>query len=98
MGPGQASGHAAKAADAYQRGRAEGEQVGGSAGFRAGLLASVFAADQGRYYDASTVARRLLEHPDQRAIAERLIPADYQRDWARLLDALAPGRAPVGGP
>jgi len=95
------SGHAAKAADAYrrgqdagrqegdaagyQRGRAEGEQVAGLAGFRAGLLASGFAADQGSHYDASTVAQRLVEHPEQRAIAEHLIPADYQRDWARLV-------------
>ena len=86
-----AAGHAAKAADAYrrgqevgktegeaagyQRGRAEGEQVAGKAGFRAGVLASSFAAEDGRSYDPATLARRLLEDPDQRTIAERLIPA-----------------------
>ncbi|HVA90430.1 MAG TPA: hypothetical protein VNL71_11380 [Chloroflexota bacterium] len=81
--------------DGHQRGRAEGEQVAGIAGFRAGLLASAFAADQGRHYDASTVARRLLGPPDQRAVAERLIPTDYQPDWARLLRAVEQGRVPA---
>ena len=104
-----ASGHAAEAADAYrrgqdvgrqesdaagyQRGRAEGEQVAGQAGFRAGLLAHAFAAEHGRSYNAATIAQRLAEHADQRAIAERLIPADYQRDWARLLRTTEQGRA-----
>ena len=37
-----------------------------------------------RHYDAVTIARRLLEAPEQRAIAAHLIPAAYQRDWARL--------------
>ena len=106
-----ASGHAAKAADAYrrgeaagrkagdaegyQRGRAEGEQVAGIAGFRAGLLASVFAAEHGRHYNSATITQRLAEHPDQRAIAERLIPADYQRDWSRLLRAAEQAQAPA---
>ena len=109
-----AAGHAAKAADAYrrgedagrekgeaegyQRGRAEGEQLGGIAGFRAGLLTSIFAAEHGRQYNATTIAQRLAEHPDQRAIAQRLIPADYQRDWVRLLRAAEQGRAPVSTP
>ena len=98
-----AAGHAAKAAEAYrrgqdagrqegdaagyQRGRAEGERLGGLAGFRAGLLASAFAADHGRHYAPATVAQGLAGHPEQRAIAERLIPADYQRDWTRLVRA-----------
>ncbi len=93
-----AAGHAAKAADAYQRGRAEGEQVGGSAGFRAGLLASTFAAEHGQHYASETVAQRLLGQPGQAAIAERLIPAAYQPDWARLMHAIAPGPAPVASP
>jgi hypothetical protein len=109
-----AAGHAAKAADAYRRGhdagreegdaegyrrgRAEGEQLGGVAGFRAGLLTSIFAAAHGRSYDPATIARRLAQHPDQRAVAERLIPADYQRDWTRLLRAAEQGRAPVTTP
>ena len=74
----------------YQRGRTEGERAAGAAGFRAGLLASIFAAEHGRRYNAATLAQRLAEHPDQRAIAERRIPAAYQRDWARLLRT--PGR------
>jgi len=106
-----ASGHAAKAADAYrrgqdsrrqegdaagyQRGRAEGEQVAGLAGFRAGLLVSIFAAGHGSSYDPTTITGRLLEHPAQRAIAGRLIPADYQRDWARLVRTAEQGRAPA---
>ena len=61
--------------------------MAGLAGFRAGLLVSSFAADHGRSYNSATIAQRLAEHPDQRAIAERLIPADYQRDWAHLLRA-----------
>ena len=81
----------------YQRGRAEGEQLGGAAGFRAGLLASIFAADHGRSYNSATIAQRLAEHPDQRAIAERLIPEVYQRDFARLLRATGQARAPAGG-
>jgi flagellar biosynthesis/type III secretory pathway protein FliH len=109
-----AAGHAAKAADAYrrgqeagrqegdaegyERGRGEGEQLGGTAGFRAGILAANFAADHGRSYNSATIAQRLAEHRDQGAIAERLIPADYQRDWARLLRAAEQGRAPVTTP
>ena len=93
-----AAGHAAKAADAYQRGRAEGEQAAGLAGFRAGLLASIFAAEHGRHYAAETVARGLLGHPGHAAIAEHLIPAAYQPDWVRLMHAVAPGRAPVASP
>ena len=105
-----AAGHAAKAADAYsrgqeagreagdaegyQRGRAEGEQVAGIAGFRAGLLAHAFAAAHGRHYDPATIARRLSEHPEHRAIAERLIPTDYQRDWARLRRGAAQSQVP----
>ena len=109
-----AAGHAAKAADAYrrgedagrekgeaegyQRGRAEGEHLGGIAGFRAGLLTSIFAAEHARSYNGAAIVQRLTEHPDQRAIVERLIPADYQRDWARLLRAAEQGRAPVSTP
>ncbi len=96
-----AAGHAAKAADAYRRGeeagrrqgdaegyargRAEGEQLGGAAGLRAGLLASSFAAEHGRSYDAAAVARALVEHPGQDAVAARVMPAAYQPDMARLL-------------
>ncbi len=80
----------------YQRGRTEGAQAAGAAGFRAGLLASIFAAEHRRRYDPATIARRLLERPDQRAIAERLVPATYQRDWARLMQAAEQGRAPAG--
>ena len=106
-----AAGHAAKAADAYrrgqdagrkegegagyQRGRADGEQVAGFAGFRAGVLASRFAADHGRSYNPATIVQRFLEHPDQRAIAERLIPADYQHDWTRILRTAERAGAPV---
>lgn len=72
-------------ATGYQRGRTEGERVGGDAGFRAGLLASIFAAEHGRRYHSATVAAGLVEHPEHRAVAERLIPADYRQDWARLL-------------
>ena len=93
-----AAGHAAKAADAYRRGRAEGEQAAGIAGFRAGLLTSAFAADHGRHYAPETVAQRLLGQPGHAAIAERLIPAAYQPDWARLLHAVGPGWAPVASP
>ena len=93
---GQDAGRQEGDAAGYQRGRAEGEQVADLAGFRAGLLASVFAADHGRHYDASTVAQRLLlEHPDQRVLAERLIPPDYQRDWTRLMRMADQGRAPA---
>ena len=81
---GRTEGQKAGEAAGYQRGRAEGEQVAGQAGFRAGLLASIFADEHNRHYDAVTIARRLLEAPEQRAIAAHLIPADYQRDWARL--------------
>ena len=103
-----AAGHAAEAADAYrrgveaglqegeatgyQRGRAEGEQLAGAAGFGAGLLASIFAAEHGRHYNATTVAQRLARHPDQRRIAERLVPPDYRGDWDRLLRAVEQAR------
>ena len=106
-----AAGHAAKAAEAYrrgqeagrrqgeaegyERGRAAGQELGGSAGFRAGVLTALFAAEQGRSYSAPTIAARLAEQPDQLAIAERLIPADFQREWARLLRAAGHGRAPA---
>ena len=106
-----AGGHAAKAADAYrrgqdagrkegegagyQRGRVDGEQVAGLAGFRAGLLVSNFAAAHSRSYNPASIVQHFLEHPDQRAIAERLIPADYQRDWTRLMRAAEHRRAPV---
>ena len=69
--------------------------MAGIAGFRAGLLAHAFAAEHGRSYSAPTIARGLAEHPDQLAIAERLIPADFQREWARLLRGAAQGRAPA---
>ena len=92
---GEEAGREQGEAAGYQRGRTEGEQVAGTAGFRAGLLASNFAAEHGRHYDPTAIARRLLEHPDQRAIAERLIPAAYQRDWARLMRAAEQGRAPA---
>ncbi len=80
---GQTEGEAA----GYQRGRAEGERAGADAGFLAGLLVSTFAAEHGRHYRSEAAARRLSEHPEPRAIAERLIPADYRRDWERLLHA-----------
>ena len=86
---------AAAQAEGYERGRAAGQELGGSAGFRAGVLSALFAADQGRSYSAPTIAARLAEQPDQLAIAERLIPADFQREWARLLRAAGHGRAPA---
>jgi flagellar biosynthesis/type III secretory pathway protein FliH len=101
------AGSAPQLAAAHERGRAlgrkEGEaagsergvQVAGLAGFRAGLLASAFAAEHGRSYHALTVARRLLEHPDGRAIAEALIPTDYRKDWARPIRAAERAQAPV---
>jgi len=80
---GQKDGEAA----GYERGRTEGERIAGMAGFRAGLLASIFAAEHGGSYSGATVAQRLAELPEERAIAERLIPADYRRAWERLMRA-----------
>jgi flagellar biosynthesis/type III secretory pathway protein FliH len=82
---GRAVGQQAGAAAGYQRGRLEGEPITSIAGFRAGLLASLFAADHDRAYDAATVAQRVVADPAQRAIVDRLLPAHYQADWARLV-------------
>lgn len=82
---GRTAGQKEGQATGYQRGRAEGEDVAGIAGFRAGLLTAAFAADHDRHYPPEAVARRLVEHPEQRAIAERLIPDAYRRECARLL-------------
>ncbi len=93
---GKAEGEKAGEAAGYRRGRAEGEQLGGAAGFRAGLLAHAFANEHGRGYHAATIARYLAEHPEQRAIAERLLPADYHRDFARLVRVPVQGSAGAG--
>jgi hypothetical protein len=90
---GRAEGEKAGEAEGYRRGRAEGEQVAGIAGFRAGLLTAAFAADHDRHYPREGVAQRLVEHPDQRAIAERLIPADYVADWRRTVGAVTSRQA-----
>lgn len=60
-----------------------------------GLLTSAFAAEHSRSYNAATLAQRLAEHPDQRVIADRLVPADYQADWARPRRAVTPKRSGV---
>lgn len=90
---GRTEGEKAGEAEGYRRGRAEGEQVGGAAGFRAGLLAHAFANEHGRRYHAATIARYLAEHPEQRAIAERLLPAEYLADWRRTVGAVASRQA-----
>lgn len=82
---GRAAGHKEGDAAGYPRGRAEGEAAAGVAGFRAGLLTSCFAADHDRAYDAATVAQRVIADPAERAIVDRLLPAHYQPDWARLV-------------
>ncbi len=84
--------------EGYQRGRAEGERVAATAGFRAGLLASIFADAHGRRYNAATLAQRLAEHPDQLAVAQRLMPDDYRPDLTRLMRAAEQGRAPASTP
>jgi flagellar biosynthesis/type III secretory pathway protein FliH len=96
-------------AAAYERGRIEGRQEGeasgyargvqvaGTAGFRAGLLASLFAAENGRSYNATTIAQRLLEHPEQRRIAEGLLPEAYRPALATLLRAAERARARASG-
>jgi len=63
----------------------------GLAGFRAGLLTSIFAAEHGRSYGAPAVVGRLREHPQHPASAERLITPDFHKDWRLLLRSIQRG-------
>jgi flagellar biosynthesis/type III secretory pathway protein FliH len=94
---GQEAGRKEGEAAGYARGRADGERVAGLAGFRAGLLASIFAAAQGRSCNAATIAQRLLEQPEQRRIAEAVMPEAYRPALAALLRAAERARARASG-
>lgn len=76
-------------ADSYERGRADGERLGGIAGFRAGLIASAFAVAKGKGYRAPTIAKPLVTNHSQRAVAERLMPVEFQAEWHRLVQRCA---------
>jgi len=92
------AGHAADAAAAYERGRADGYAAGHTAGFRqgreegeqagrwggwaAGLLEADFLAARGKAVDPGAVAQYLAQHPEQRAVVEAML---RERGYAAAL-------------
>jgi flagellar biosynthesis/type III secretory pathway protein FliH len=83
--------------DGEAAGYARGVQVAGAAGFRAGLLASLFAAENGRRYSGLTIAERLLEQPEHRRVVEAVMPEAYRPALAALLRAAERARARASG-
>lgn len=83
---GRSAGYTAGEKAGYRKGRQDGATVGQWGGFVAGLLEARFRERKGQAIDPDGLARHLLKHPEQRAVAEAVLKdRDYGQELARLL-------------